>query len=132
MRPLPDPRLEAFAQAMAGGLPPRKAQTEAGYADSGRGAKTHSEREDVRARADEIVRHAMWGGTCDLGPAIDALAAVGEAAQALGSASALREAKGAFAEAARLKRLLPPSAPPPAAMPDMTREEWLATFAPRP
>jgi hypothetical protein len=129
---LVDTRLEAFAQAIATGLSCREAQKKAGYADSGRGSKYHSERTDVVARVAELVRRAIWGGTSDLAPAIDALAAVGEAAQALGSAAALREAKGAYSEAARLKRLLPPSAPPPAAMPDMTREEWLATFAPRP
>jgi len=82
----------------------------------------------AQARAAEIQTEAI-GGTRDLTPLINRMIQLSAQAAALNSAAALREAKDLLVEAARLKGLLP-APPPPPPMPRMSREEWLAKYAP--
>ncbi|MGI8841705.1 MAG: hypothetical protein ACR2F8_13135 [Caulobacteraceae bacterium] len=133
MQPLTDARREAFAQAFVRLGAKSAAYREAGYRANRGGAARLAAKKPVAERIAELSR--QYAQTCRAGAeeTIAALMALAEAADALNTAAALKEARLARLEAHRLWtelgarqgqecRPLPPI---------LTKEEWLAAFAPR-
>lgn len=119
--------LEAFAQALARGLPPGRAATAAGYAPKG-AARERSERADVIARVAEIERQRAED-LCDPAPVIARLIAKADAVGPDASPAALREARGMLADAAALQATL--RASQPSRVGEGTLKEWAAIYGPR-
>jgi len=125
MAVLSNARREAFCQARAAG----KSLAEAGKA--GRYDNQWSRVDaapEVQARIAEIRRETAVDAR-DLVPLIEKMIGLVDNAVDLKSAAGMREAKALLVEAARLKGLLPPPATAPL-QPPMSRQEWMARFAP--
>ena len=126
-------RLEALAQALAKGLGVQAASTEAGYSRQYEVSRQRAARLDVRARVAEIEADGLRAAA-DLTPIIDKLTELAEAASKLNSGTGMMAACRMLSEAARLKGLLPAFEQLHATdglPPELTKEEWLAAFAPR-
>jgi len=125
--------MEAFAQALARGLPPGRAARESGYADTDHShAKIRAKRPDMIARIAEIQReHAV--ALRDLTPLIERLTALADLAAQMDSPAALREARAALVEAGKLKALapIPPRALLTGEEPELTDREWARRYGPR-
>ena len=121
-------RREAFAQAMARGTAPIDACSEAGYGRWYKQAKRLSTNAEIIARIEEIREHEAGGGSDDLAPVIDALMSLAKKAAGLNTAAAMGAARGALAEAARLKQLLPKPKTAGEIEAEMQHEEWLEQF----
>ena len=125
---------EMFAQAMADGCTAVEAAGKAGYRD--RWLKRSEDRVGIPVIAARIARLKAERARhlADVGPVITLLMDQAEAAGLLGSAAGFTAARGLLIEAARLKAAAPP--PPTSAGPplerEMTEEEWLAEFGPKP
>ena len=135
MAELEDERREKFAQGLADDMPAWRAWAAAGYAPKGGRGRIVAQREDVKARVDELVQARKWGGSSDLGPVIDECMRLAKVAGEKDSAAAMVAARGFLVEAARLKGLLGAPAPATGAAdprPELTDDEWLARYAPRP
>lgn len=139
MPQLDRPEREKFAQAIVEGYLPRQAFTKAGYREvrEGRAQKLLVD-PSVVIRVAEIRSEAIRRAA-DLEPIINGLMWAAAGAANLNTAPAYVAARGLLVEAARLKLLLaspPPDMPaiakPPPPPRDMTEEEWLAAFAPKP
>jgi uncharacterized membrane protein len=126
-------RFEAMAQGVAAGQTTKAAAIAAGYTGTATSYYQVAKRADFKARVKVLEQERLWGGSSDLAPAINLLMRGAEKALTLNSPAALNAAARMIAEAARLKQLLPP--PPVEARRrnyEMPREEWLATYAPKP
>ena len=128
MAALEDERRERFARNLADGMPAWRAWAAAGYAPKGGRGRRVAEREDVKARVDELVQARKWGGSSDVGPVIDECMRLAKVAGGMKGAAAMVAARGFLVEAARLKGLLGAAEP----RPELTDEEWLAKYAPPP
>ena len=131
MSALPDPKREAFAQAVARGVRIADAYTEAGYPcrkNATRAARTLW----AKARVAEIMDERTWGGSRDLAGLIGLLKVAFEAAIKLNSAAAMMAAKAIISEAARLKLLLPRDEPMAVddRLENLTQEEWTRRYGP--
>jgi hypothetical protein len=133
----PDSQLEKFAAGIAKGYTQRRAADEAGYSP-----RTKSMSKWLRRPSfmDRVERYRRANGTSvapDLLPIIERLVKVADAVTAPRAsgepptAAAVQAARAALVEAARLKQLLPTDVPRAEDYYQMTREEWLATFAPK-
>ncbi len=136
MAALNSARREALAQGLARGLSLKAATQEAGYGSSTSRRCGRAASKAVAARVEEIKEARRWDGQEDLALIFAELMRLAKEAGGMKSAAGMSAAKGLLAEAARLReRLAPPDArrewetPPP--VPDLTKAEWLAAFAPR-
>lgn len=126
-------RFEAMAQGVAAGQTTKAAAIAAGYTGTATSYYQVAKRDDFKARVKVLEQERPWGGSSDLAPAINLLMRGAEKALTLDSAAALNAAAKMIAEAARLKQLLPP--PPVQGRTqryEISREEWLATYGPKP
>ena len=133
MAALEDERRERFARNLADDMPAWRAWAAAGYAPKGGRGRIVAQREDVKARVDELVQARKWGGSSDLGPVIDECMRLTQVAGKMKTAAAMVAARGLLVEAARLKGLLGAPAPragAPEPRPELTDDEWLARYAP--
>ena len=133
MGALDNPRHEALAQGLARGISVREATIEAGLSArhlprSVRLAASPA----VVARMAEIRQQAVWGGLEDLEKVFGELMRLAEAAGKLGSAAGMNSARTLLAEAARLRERLPaaPATAEAPLPPRLSKEEWIAAFAP--
>jgi hypothetical protein len=141
MSPLEDPRREAFAQALARGSTVREAARRAGYGPRINHSKDRARSKPIVKRVDEIARQLAWDGDTEALRVFDELMRLAAEAAKTKTPADLAAARGLLAEAARLRRdwakLAAPAAlaaPPPTysiVPPELTKEEWLAAFAPR-
>lgn len=129
MAALDDPRREMFAQALARGCGPGQAEREAGYSHCAKGTRARVKSKQIKGRIAQIKKERAGGDSPDIGPVIDKLMALANAAGKLKTAAAMVAARGFLVEAARLKGLLPAPAPPPRRR--LSTEEWLAEYAPK-
>lgn len=132
---LNDPRQEAFAQAVARGLSLQAASKEAGYYLDSRKSARRAQLPHVAARVADLIRDRAWAGSSDPESVIASLLAMARDAAKLGSAAGMREARALLLEAFRLRRELDLGAADPEHAagilpPALTKEEWLAAFAP--
>ena len=132
MAMLQNPRLEALAQALARQLGVQAANLEAGYSRQYEYSRQRAARADVRARVAEIEAEQLREAA-DLVPIIDKLVELADVASKLESGVGMMAACRMLSEAARLKGLLPSfgdlyEEPLP---PRLSKEEWIAAFAPR-
>ena len=125
-------QLEIFAEAYARGARIKDAGIAAGYAPESKAIYRRFHKEDFQERVRRHQRALLPAETPDLVPIIDRLMKAADAAVTLKSAAAMKAACDLLAEAARLKRLLPLEESASRPRYEMTRKEWLATFAPRP
>jgi hypothetical protein len=125
-------QLEIFAEAYARGARIKDAGLAAGYSAESKAMYRRFHSDDFQERVKRHQRALIPAETPDLVPVIDRLMKAADAAVTLKSAAAMKAACDLLAEAARLKRLLPLDQPDQGPRYEMTREEWLATFAPRP
>lgn len=142
MPALNNPRHEALAKALSRGVSVREATIEVGLSPRHVGRiLALSSREDFDARVAELREAAEWGEDLALKPIHDQALKLANAAAKLESAAAMMAAKALLAEAARIRQSLPRRTPPPAvllappaqspARPVLSKEEWLAAFAPK-
>ncbi|HEY5070529.1 MAG TPA: hypothetical protein VII63_00715 [Caulobacteraceae bacterium] len=129
-------RLEALAQALAKGLPVHAATRKAGYSRQCEVSRRRAARAEVVTRVGEIELERI-AAAADLVPLIRQLTTLAAAAGKLGSAAGMVAARGLLAEAALHKRHLAASRPAatsvsgPVPPPVLTKEEWIAAFAPK-
>ena len=121
--------LDTFALGCAKGLAICRAGIAAGYKPKSNAMYKRFHRADFQERIAKHKRALSQAERPDLIPIIERLVETADKARAMGSAAAMKAACDLLAEAARLKRLLPIDEVAPSF--EMTREEWLATFAPR-
>ena len=119
---------EAFAQALAKDIEPKKAYAEAGY----RGDRRLARDPRVVNRVAEILQKKAWSGSRDLGVVIDALKDAFEKAVALGSAAGMVAARGLMNELVRVKLMLPRSDDIPTRYKPLSDEEWTKLYGPSP
>jgi hypothetical protein len=124
-------RFTAYARNVAAGMPPKDAYVAAGYSATSSYYDVLFKQDRFQAEVERWRRKLRGGGSPDLGPVIDELMDGAQKALALNTGVGMQAACQMLTEAARLKQLLPRDEH---ARPhyEMTREEWLATFAPRP
>jgi hypothetical protein len=125
-------RFEAYAKGVAAGEPPKSASVAAGYSPNSSYYDVLFKEERFQAAVARWKVKLRGGASPDLAPIIDDLMAGAEKAIALNSGAGMHAACRMLAEAGRLKRLLPLDADAGVPHYEMTREEWLATFAPQP
>lgn len=132
MPKLKTPQQEALAHGVANGLNFNQVARQAGYAKKNlsRLKKYWSDKPEFVARVAEINASAEADVSDDLRPVIRELMAAARKAVALESGVGMRAAATMYAEAARLKQALGAQYEEPELYPAMSREEWLATFAP--
>ncbi len=133
MTSLKNARYEAYARARVRGLDPKRAYYAAGYSGEGRNYGRVEQTPKVIARIEELRGENLWSECEDLGPLIDELGRLVKAAGRLDSAASLVAARGLIAEAARLKilqadRALAQIPAIETLRPEMSREEWMATY----
>lgn len=131
--PLPTPeQLDTFAQGMAAGLSIRQAALRAGYGPHSSSYYRWPKRASFMAKVEKFRRLLDPAATADLEPIIKRLLAAADRVETA-DGPALRAVRDLLSEAARLKQLLPPpeTAGGRATHYEMTREAWLATFAPK-
>ena len=134
MAALSNPKREAFAEALARGHPVLRAWEKAGFAYHATRARRRMAAPDMVARVAEIRRERDGDGPADLIPVINRCMILAEAAGKIGSAAGMAAARGLLAEAARLKRLLPPaplSESWPEDRPELSDDEWLDKYGPK-
>jgi hypothetical protein len=122
-------RFMAYAKNVAAGMPPKDAYAAAGYSGTSSYYDTLFKQEHFQAEVERWRRKLRGGGSPDLGPIIDELMDGAQKALALNSGVGMQAACQMLTEAARLKQQLPREEHAPPRY-EMTREEWLATFAP--
>jgi hypothetical protein len=125
-------QLEIFAATYVDGATIQDAGIAAGYSPVSKAMYRRFHSDDFQERVARHKRALAPSETPDLVPVIDRLMKAADAAVTLRSAAAMKAACDLLAEAARLKRLLPLHERGTLPNYEMTREEWLATFAPRP
>ena len=103
MPPLPDPREDALALALATGRSRSAAGTEAGYGRH-RKHRARAARPDIVARSRELGEAAQWGEVCEAGEMIRALMRLAGKAGGMRTAAAMVAARGLVAEAAKLNQ----------------------------
>jgi hypothetical protein len=103
----------------------------AGYSPRSKSMYKRFHSKPFQERLKRHQRALAFSDTSDLVPIIDRLVKAADTAVTLKSAAGMKATCNLLAEAARLKRLLPLDAPAHGPRYEMTREEWLATFAPR-
>jgi hypothetical protein len=145
MPALNNPRHEALARALSRGVSVREANAEAGLSRR-RVARAIglSMRSDIVARVEELREAAEWGEAVGLKPLYEQAMRFADEAVKLETPPAMMAAKALLTEAARIKQGLARSAPqpavpaapvagpaPPPARPVLSKEEWLAAFAPK-
>jgi phage terminase small subunit len=121
---------DKFADELAAGLPICRAAENAGYKPKSEAAHNLAKEPEFMAKVEKRRRARTPAANPDLEPIIERLLAAADKAGAMGSAAAMRATCELLTEAARLKQLLPPEETAPANH-EMTREEWLAAFAPK-
>ncbi len=125
-------QLDAFADAIADGLPVRRAALRAGYSPLSKSVYLWVKRPDFIARVERRRARREPASAADLEPIIERLlAAADRAAEAEPDAALLRAMRELLVEAARLKQLLPAPEAGGAADYEMNREAWLATYGPK-
>jgi hypothetical protein len=140
MSTLDDPRHEAFAMALARGASLRQAATEANlHVGKPNRAAALAGSEAVIDRVAEIRALGPWGDAPELKAVYEKAMELAGTAGELGTAAGMMAAKALLSEAARARQsLAPPQADqtgpartdPAPIRPVLTREEWLAAFAP--
>jgi hypothetical protein len=130
---LDNPKLEAFAQALARDVTAEKAAKDAGFSDRRDHARERAKGSKVVKRIKEI--RVARKGDPDLGPVIDALmdaAAIAMTNKACESAAGLVAIRGLLAEAGKLKGFVPRTAPEDDDLmePDLDDDAWMARFGP--
>ena len=139
MTPLPNPRHEAFAAALADGEELMAAYRIAGYRRWRKQAVALSERPEVKARVEALRSPGARPMTVRM--LIEQLTRIARAAEAQGSATGLAVARGAWMDMARLSGLARSRTttedamrtPPPldwAPEPPLSEDEWFGTYAP--
>ena len=121
------PRIERMAQGVAAGLNLRAAAIAAGW--SGKSTKSFYKvgRDPAfRERVASLIRQRCWRDPEDLGPVIVMMVDCAEAAKQLGTGTGMAAAHRLLAEAARLKRGLPPPSPGEA-----SEADWRRAHGPR-
>ena len=131
-----NPRHEVFAAALARKDSPRQAWLEAGYASRPLRARRLAETPAMVARVAELTEAAPWvGQDPELARVFSELMRLAKAAGALETGAAMVAARGLLAEAIALReRRARGGGEAPAALalpPALTKEEWIAAFAPR-
>jgi len=127
-------RREAFARALADGVAPHGAGERAGYTyNHGQRVEERALRPHIAARIIEI--RTEWAQSLtEAEPLIGQLLDAAGRARLLNSAAGYAAVRGLLAEAARLQsRVADPVAlaPPRSRLPEMTNQEWLATYGPK-
>jgi hypothetical protein len=120
---------ETLAEGIAMGLTGRAAGSRAGFAPTNDSFYRWLKLPEFIARIDKHRRALDPAATNDLQPIIARLLAAADKVTATDGAT-LRAVRDLLAEAARLKQLLPAEDTAPVNY-EMTREEWLAAFAPK-
>ncbi|HZL19468.1 MAG TPA: hypothetical protein VFG23_17165 [Polyangia bacterium] len=136
MAALCNTRHEAFARALARGVSLREATAASGLKYFPKRMQARAATAAVVARVEELKEEARWRGQQDLKRVFEKLFDLASSASELKTGAALTAARGLLAEAARLREHLPGAghgAPLQGVRPapDLTKEEWLAAFAPR-
>ena len=103
MTPLPAPREDVLAHALAMGRSRSEASCEAGYARHGN-YRERAARRQIAARAAELTEARKWGETCKVTAMIPALMRLAGKAGGMSTAAAMTAARGLVAEAARLEQ----------------------------
>ena len=127
MAVLYDVRREALAQGLACGMSKSAAARAAGYVKHSGHVGRLCTCASIVARVAHIVEETPRGGSSDLAPVINELMRLAALGGTLGTAAGLTAAKQLLVEAARLKERLP--LPEMVLEPEMSREEWIATYA---
>jgi len=132
MPPLLLLRQEAYCQARAKGLLPKKAAVEPACGYKPHYGYTLDRKEPIQRRIVEITTMQPWSGTRDIAPVVEQLVLAAQASAALGTAAGWKSAGDLWAKVAVLKQKLP-AAPDPVLSPrrPMTAEEWEAKFRPK-
>ncbi|MGI8840764.1 MAG: hypothetical protein ACR2F8_08305 [Caulobacteraceae bacterium] len=129
-----------FAATQARGESPRRAWPEAGYASRPLRARRLAEKKDMIARVAELAEAAAWAGRDpQLARIYGELMRLAAKAGELGTGAAMVAERGLLAEAIALRERGAPAgggadggtAGASALPPILTKEEWLAAFAPR-
>ena len=139
MAALNNSRHEGFARALARGASPKQAAAETGYDYHPDRARRLAATAAVAARVAELIEAARWGGHADLATVFSELMRLAKAAGELETAAAMVAARGLLAEAIALRERASagvgngegPGASVSALPPALTKEEWIAAFAPR-
>jgi hypothetical protein len=125
-------RQDALAEGLAKGLTARQAALRAGFGPRNDVYYRWLKLPEFMARVERHRRAQAPAGSADLQPVIERLLAAADKGAEATDGPTLRAVCDLLAEAARLKQLLP--APESEARPqnyEMTREAWLAAFAPK-
>jgi hypothetical protein len=127
-------RQDAFARAQAEGRGALDAYLQAGYEGKSRQKRNYANElarnPEIRARVEALRDEMTWGGTADIAPVIQELIGLARRVGDKPTAAQMVAARGILVEIARLKGQLARSdAPAPDLPPQMSHEEWLATYA---
>jgi hypothetical protein len=134
--PLADPYREAFARALARGVPRLKAIAIAGLERSRSGADGIARRAEVKARIEALARREARIAMAAAAPTLAALARIVDALHGATGARA-REARLTLKLIAQLRAVVEAEMrdavepPPPAFVPirQLTTDEWIAEYA---
>ncbi len=120
-------RVERMAQGVADGLCLKHAGVAAGYSRHSTSCIYKVGRDPAfRERVEALVRQRQWSDPGDLGPLIALMVGFAEAARGLGNGAGMAAAHRLLAEAARLKRRLPP----PPAPGELSEADWRRAYGP--
>ena len=139
--PLGNPRHEAFAAALARGASVRQATAEANFTrDNVQRMIDLANSATIAARVATLRRQRFWGGRDELADVYDEMMRLARAADDLKSGAALDAKCRLLTEAGRLAERAsqwaaggrePYEAAQPIVPPTLSKEEWLAAFAPK-
>jgi hypothetical protein len=125
-------QMDAFADGVAEGWPVRPAAVRAGYSPKSNCIYAWMKRPEFIARVEKHRARREPAAGPNLGPIIERLLAVADrAALAQSDPAMLRAVRELLAEAARLKQLLSVADAAEGPGYELTREAWLANFAPK-
>src|SRR5271165_6573896 len=109
-------RQEAYCQARAKGLLPKKAAASPECNYQPHYGYTLDKKEPIQKRIIEITTKQPWSGTRDIAPVVEQLVLAAQASAALGTAAGWKAAADIWAKVADLKQKLP-KAPDPVLSP---------------
>ncbi len=133
MGALNKPNQECFAAALARGISVREAANQAGFDGRHIGrVTTLAASKPIARRVVEIRREALWGGRVELADVFDTLMRLARAAGALKTGAGMAAAKALLAEAASLMERATMALDENGDLPPrLSKEEWIAAFAPK-
>ena len=127
---LVNPRRESFAQSLARGSTVEVARVAAGYAKRSRHLFRMAKSAAIVGRIEQIIDQAQWEDPAQILPVIEECMRLAKTAGNLGTAAGIMAAGSLLEKAARLKERLPRRPMMQDVLePEMSREEWIRTYA---